>query len=91
MPWLKQATALEDVGTLDNWFELAGPRAGEAGEVVEFTGPVEISFGFCGRPSSFRHINTPRLWFLSLKSPIEGWKLVATQKEQHITALMPCK
>ena len=58
MPWLKHATAFEEVGTLVDGLELAGPEAGVG--VVEFTGPVEISFGFCGRPSSFRHIRTPR-------------------------------
>src|SRR5260370_34381509 len=57
MPWLKHATAFGEVGAPDICFELAGA---EVEGVLAVIGLLEFSLEFCGRPSSFRHIGTPR-------------------------------
>jgi len=59
--------------------------------VVGFIELVEFSFGFCGRPSSFRHIGHLDVSFLSLKSPIEAGSLVRLQKEQILQHLCHVK
>jgi len=89
MPGLRDATPFEDVGTLDNCLELLGAGAEV---VVGFNRTCGILVRILRPPIFFSpHKDNSTLVFLFSKVADRGLELGATQKEQDITALMPCK